>query len=115
LRLFRETKYQDNIYQLYCKLAELARLDAARNVSTVLFVDRATPPEKKSKPKRLLMALIIGFVTFFCMTFYAFLLEFWRHSSTQDNQIRYLEELRFYLRPWREGPKRFWAKMKWFK
>ncbi len=111
-RLFREAKYQETVYALYCKLAELARLDAARNVATVLFVDRATLPEKKSKPKRLLMALLIGFVTFTFMLFWAFILEFWQRAATQEDQVERLEKLRGYFHPWREAPSWLVAKIR---
>ncbi len=112
LRLYREAKYQEVIYQMYSKLVELARLDAARNVATVQFVDRATLPEKRSKPKRLLISMVIGSVTFFLMILLAFMLEFWQRAFTQEDQVRQLEELRFYLRPWRELLMGFLSKLK---
>ena len=112
LRLYREAKYQEIIYQMYSKLVELARLDAARNVATVEFVDRATIPESKSKPKRLFMALLIGFVTFTFTILGAFILEYWQRTATQENQARHLEELRFYLQPWREAPAWLVAKIR---
>ena len=111
-RLYREAKYQEIIYQMYSKLVELARLDAARNVATIQFVDRATLPEKKSKPKRLLMALLIGFVTFTFMLFWAFILEFWQRGATQEDQVERLEKLRCYLQPWWEIPAWLVAKIR---
>lgn len=112
LRLYREAKYQEIIYQMYSKLVELARLDTARNVATIQFVDRATPPEKKSKPKRLIISLLIGFVTFFSMIVFAFIREFWQRAATQEDQVVRLKELRYYLQPWRRIPKSIWAKIR---
>ena len=82
--LYREVKYQEVIYQLFSKMVEIARLDAARNamVSTIQFVDKAQPPERKSKPKRLTTAILVGLVSFIIMVFVAFGREFWQNSTT---------------------------------
>ena len=102
LRLYREAKYQDNVYQLYSKLTELARLDAARNVSTstVLFVDRATLPQKRSN-LRLLPAMIAGMLAFFMLAFVSFARERLRDMYDRGENFQDLLELQQCLKPWR--------------
>jgi uncharacterized protein involved in exopolysaccharide biosynthesis len=54
---YREFKYQETLFDLFAKQYELARVDESREGGLIQVVDAAMPPEKKSKPKRLLLAL----------------------------------------------------------
>ncbi|AEB10469.1 GumC family protein [Desulfobacca acetoxidans] len=101
-RLYREVKYQEALYQMFSKMVELARMDAARNtvVSTVHFVDRAKPPDLKSKPKRLLTSILVGIITFIIMVFVAFGREYWQKASQMESAR--LHELSSCLQPWRQ-------------
>ncbi|TXD99729.1 lipopolysaccharide biosynthesis protein [Mitsuaria sp. TWR114] len=58
---YREYKYQESLFEIYAKQYELSRMDEARDGTFIQVVDAATPPEKKSRPKRLQLA-IAGFV-----------------------------------------------------
>ncbi|RJR33283.1 MAG: hypothetical protein C4567_17030 [Deltaproteobacteria bacterium] len=111
-RLYREAKFQEGLYQLFTKLTEIARLDMVKDVAVIQVVDRATPPEKKSKPMRLLISLLVAFVTFIFMVFWAFISEFWQHATAQADQIKRLETLHYYFQPWTKIPRRFWAKLR---
>ncbi len=113
MRLFRVAKYQEGLYQLYVKLAELARLDEVRNASVLQIVDRAVPPEKKSHPKRLLITGLVGGATFIIMIFAAYLREYWQNILVKgESEARYLEQFRLYGQHWRQdlGRLRFWRK-----
>lgn len=50
---FREFKYQETLFELFARQLELARSDEAREGPLIQVVDVATPPEVKSRPKRL--------------------------------------------------------------
>ena len=54
---FREFKYQETLFELYAKQFELARVDESREGALIQVVDVAMPPEKKSKPKRSILAI----------------------------------------------------------
>lgn len=54
---YREFKYQETLFELYARQFELARADESREGALIQVVDPATPPEKKSKPKRAFTAL----------------------------------------------------------
>ena len=54
---YREFKYQETLFELLARQFELARLDESREGALIQVVDHATPPEKKSKPRRLRVAL----------------------------------------------------------
>lgn len=51
-RLIRDVKTQEELYILLTAQYEDARITEARDVSTVEQLDAATPPEKKSRPRR---------------------------------------------------------------
>jgi uncharacterized protein involved in exopolysaccharide biosynthesis len=54
---YREFKYQETLFELFAKQYELARVDESREGALIQVVDPATTPEKRSKPKRALVAL----------------------------------------------------------
>lgn len=54
---FREFKYQETLFELYARQFELARADESREGMLIQVVDAATPPEKKSKPRRATIAI----------------------------------------------------------
>ncbi len=57
-RLTREVKALEQVFAILTAQYEDARVTEARDVVTVEVLDPATPPEKKSRPKRL---ILIGF------------------------------------------------------
>lgn len=105
MRLYRELKFRDSLYQLYTKMVELARLDMMKDFSVVQIVDKATPPEKNSN-KRLLITMLTGVVTGFIMIFLSFIIEYWRNMSHSAAEAEKHEELMGYLRPWLHNAKR---------
>ena len=58
LNRFRDFKYQETLFELLAKQYEAARLDEAREGATIQVVDAAQPPERKSKPKKALIAVL---------------------------------------------------------
>lgn len=79
---FREFRYHEALFDLFARQLELARADEAREGPLIQVLDAATPPEVKSRPKRLnagLTGTAIGFV----------LIGAWlafRHRSTVVNE-----------------------------
>lgn len=55
---YREYKYQETLFEIFSRQFELARLDEAREGTLIQVLDAATEPERKSKPKRSIAALI---------------------------------------------------------
>jgi uncharacterized protein involved in exopolysaccharide biosynthesis len=65
---FREFKYQETLFDIYAKEYELAKADESREGALIQVLDTATPPERKSKPKRTVITLcsmlLVGFALF---------------------------------------------------
>jgi uncharacterized protein involved in exopolysaccharide biosynthesis len=55
---YREFKYQETLFELFARQYELARVDESREGALIQVVDMAVAPEKKSRPKRALIAAI---------------------------------------------------------
>lgn len=49
---YREFKYEETLFEVYARQFELARSDESREGALIQVVDPATPPERKSGPKR---------------------------------------------------------------
>jgi tyrosine-protein kinase Etk/Wzc len=99
MRLYREVKFQDALYQLYTKMVELARLDMAKDFSLVQVVDQAQPPERKSN-KLLLPAALVGLGTCFIMIFIAFGYEYWQNAKDRQENSRRLSLIKDNLKWW---------------
>lgn len=105
LRLFREVRFQDAVYRVYLKLAELARVDLAREPLVIQVVDRAKVPEQKSHPKRLLITLVVFFVTLVVMILASFAREYWQQRTTTETAGQ-VEQIRAHFRWLREDFRR---------
>lgn len=54
---YRDFKYQESLFELFAKQYELARVDESREGTLIQVVDSAQPPERRSWPRRSLLAL----------------------------------------------------------
>ena len=101
LRLFREAKFQESLYQLYTKLVEIARLDMVRDVAVIKVLAPALPPGKKSN-RRLMPSMLAGITTFFMMILVAFVREYMQNVNNREDDVQRLSLLKDYLRPWKD-------------
>lgn len=58
---FREFKYQEALFALYMRQLEMARVDESREGAVIQVIDVAQKPERKSKPKKALVAVLATF------------------------------------------------------
>ncbi len=61
---FREFKYNETLFELFAKQYEMARVDESREGAVIQVVDAAVAPERKSKPKKAIIALLVLLGTF---------------------------------------------------
>jgi tyrosine-protein kinase Etk/Wzc len=85
-RLTREFKIQENVFELLSSQYELAKIEEAKDVNTIQVLDRAVPPDKRSKPKRKIIVILTTFVAFFFSVFLAFFLEFVEKVRSEDEE-----------------------------
>lgn len=65
LRLVRDVEIQTKILSFMVPIYEQAKIEEKRETPTVIILDQPNIAERKSKPKRLTMVLIITFLGFF--------------------------------------------------
>jgi uncharacterized protein involved in exopolysaccharide biosynthesis len=62
--LYRRVRVQEALFELLTQQCELARIEEAKDVPTVKVIDSPGVPEKKSFPPRLLLTLLLTFLSF---------------------------------------------------
>jgi tyrosine-protein kinase Etk/Wzc len=110
LRLYREVKFQDSLYQFYIKMVELARIDMVKDMAVVQQEGRASPPERRSN-LRLLPALFAGIGTFLLLSLAAIIRENTENANSAKKNLR-LEQLSTYGQQWRQDARTllFWLR-----
>ncbi|MGH9426443.1 MAG: GumC family protein, partial [Terriglobia bacterium] len=75
LRRFRDMKYYETLYELLARQYEIARIDEAKDATLIQVLDKAVEPERKSRPVRRKIVLVIGIVALLLACIFAYLLE----------------------------------------
>lgn len=78
---YREFKYQETLFELFSRQYEMARVDESREGALIQVVDPATPPEKKSKPKRAYIAVGATLAALLLLVVYVLTRHFWRAAA----------------------------------
>lgn len=88
IRSLRNVKYQETMFELLSKQYELAKMDEAKDSSTIQVLDDAVPAEKKFKPSKAVIILIGLFVGGFLGLVLAFLRDAYMRS-VKDEESKY--------------------------
>ena len=80
---YRDFKYQETLFELFARQFELAKVDEAREGALIQVVDAATPPERKSKPARALIAVVTTLAVGFMLLLWVFI-----RRAIQSSQAR---------------------------
>jgi uncharacterized protein involved in exopolysaccharide biosynthesis len=104
LRLLRDVKYYETVYELLARQYEMAKIDEAHDSSMVQVIDKAVVPDEKSRPRRtfLVLGVFIGAVVVAMML--ALLLEAMAGMSADPRHADRLARLRSHLRIGRRQP-----------
>lgn len=79
---YRDFKYHETLFELFAKQYELARADEAREGNVIQVVDVAIPPERKSKPKKAIIAVLATLVSGMLLLVFVFV----RHALRNAKQ-----------------------------
>ena len=101
IRKMRDVTFNQQLYELIMKLYQSAKLDQSNDASIIQVVDKAVVPEKKAKPKRLLVIAIALFAGFLLSVFAAFIAEFKEKAVAHPGNSEKVELLRRYSKCWR--------------
>jgi len=96
LRTLRQLKFNETLYELLVKQYELAKLEEARDAVVIQVIDRAVPPERKSRPQISVIVSVSAIAALFLSVFIILLIEhYWKKPgkppdddiSTTENRI----------------------------
>ena len=89
-RFYRQVELQGKILELILPLYEQAKIEEQRDTPSMLVLDNATPPEKASKPRRLLITAIVFFASIVIGTMLTFFVDYLerakRGAQEQDRE-----------------------------
>lgn len=97
IKLLRDVKYHQMLYELLAKQYEMARLEEANDPSVVQVLDPAVNPERKFKPKRGLIIVLSALAALLLASVAAFVREWYAapgRARDNDKWNRLLRHLR---------------------
>jgi len=97
VRKLREVKYQQELFELLAKQYELAKMDEAKDAAIIQVVDRAVAPDRKSKPRRVLIILLAGLFALFFAAFLAYLRDVYARAARDPVRAVRIKTLRQFL------------------
>jgi uncharacterized protein involved in exopolysaccharide biosynthesis len=82
--LYRTVRVQETLFELLTQQYEMARIEEAKDVPAVSVIDPPGLPEKKSFPPRLILSLILTFLTFASASTIILLRAHWATVDSSD-------------------------------
>lgn len=87
IRRFRDFEVQNRMMEFLLPLYEQAKIDEQKDTPVVLELDKAVPPERKSKPRRSLIVLTCMAVALMFGTTWVFVQEIYEREKNTNPQI----------------------------
>ncbi len=91
---YRDYKYHETLFELFAKQFELAKVDEAREGAVIQVLDMAQAPERKSKPKKALIAIIATLATGFALLLWVFVRQALRNAVRNPQAALKMSALR---------------------
>lgn len=96
LRKMRELKYNEMVFEVLSKQYELAKLDEAKEATSIQVFDPATPPDKPTKPHRSLIVLGAFFGTLLLTSMWSIAVDLHARAKQDTRYAAKLALLRSY-------------------
>ncbi len=91
---YREFKYQETMFELFAKQFEMAKVDESREGAVIQVLDLAEPPERKSKPKNVIIAIIATLASGFALLIFVFVMNALKIASHDEAKKLQMSSLR---------------------
>lgn len=85
IKILRDVKYHEMLFELLAKQFEVARLDESKEPSIVQVLDPAVTPEKQVKPKRIIIVFVSAMLAFLFSLIFVFVVEI-KNRMLQDSE-----------------------------
>lgn len=109
--LYRHVRVEEAVFEFLNQQYEIARIEEAKDIPTVSIIDAPGIPEKKSFPPRLLLSLILTFLSFTTASALILVRHHWSSIHPNDPRKALAAEILPVLRrrsrsilPWRRDP-----------
>ena len=99
-RLVREVKIQSAVFELLTNQYEQYKIQETRDTPTIQVLDKAIPPERRSRPRRALLVGLAGILSLVTSVAFAVGLEFVRKSKEKNPEE--FERIQTLLGAWRK-------------
>jgi uncharacterized protein involved in exopolysaccharide biosynthesis len=96
--LYRRVKVQETVFELLTQQYEMSRIEEAKDVPVVTVIDPPGVPEKKSFPPRLLLTLLLTFLSFAAAAALILMRERWSRVNPGDPRKKLVVEVLSVLR-----------------
>jgi tyrosine-protein kinase Etk/Wzc len=83
-RLVREVRIQSAVFELLTNQFEQYKIQETRDTPTIQVLDKALPPEKRSRPQRAFLVGLAGIVSLFISVVFVFGLEYFKKSKERN-------------------------------
>ena len=93
IAMYRDFKYYETLFELMAKQYELARLDEAREGAVIQAVDVAQPPEQKTRPRKMLITVLMTLAGFLTLALFVFVREAIQRKSAQPETVEKLRAI----------------------
>jgi tyrosine-protein kinase Etk/Wzc len=100
LRLLRDVKYNEVIFEALARQYEIAKIDEAKDSAILQVMDNAIAPDRKSKPKRALIVVLSVLTALFAAVVWAFAREAIAKADGDPQQSARLQAIKRYI-AWR--------------
>jgi uncharacterized protein involved in exopolysaccharide biosynthesis len=90
---FRDFKYHETLFELFAKQYEMARVDESREGAIIQVRDVAQPPERKSKPKKAMIAMMTTLAVGFTLLLFVFIRQALRGAAQTPESAEKLSQL----------------------
>ena len=97
---YRDFKYHETLFELFAKQYEIARVDEAREGAVIQVLDVAQVPDRKSKPKKALVAMIATLASGFALLLFVFVRQALRNAAADQETAGKLAAIE---RSWRRA------------
>jgi tyrosine-protein kinase Etk/Wzc len=99
-RLVREVKIQSAVFELLTNQYEQYKIQETRDTPTIQVLDKAIPPERRSKPRRAFLVGLAGIVSLITSVVFVFGLEYFKKLKERNPQE--FERIQALLGTWRK-------------
>lgn len=99
-RLVREVRIQSSVFELLTNQYEQYKIQETRDTPTIQVLEKAIPPERRSKPKRAFLVGLAGILSLVTSLVFLFGLEYFKKSKEKNPEE--FERIQTLLGAWRK-------------